>query len=91
MQGIKYRLTRSVFGRPPSPARKFSQAGILLDPNDKLEEETLRGYSPDHFYPVKIGDVFRSRYQVVGKLGYGGHSTVWLCRDLHPSDIQSED
>ncbi|KAB8256306.1 kinase-like domain-containing protein [Aspergillus pseudonomiae] len=47
-----------------------------------LEEETLRWYSPDLFYPVKIGDVFRSRYQVVGILGYGGYSTVWLCRDL---------
>ncbi|KAJ5900246.1 protein kinase [Penicillium subrubescens] len=82
MQRLTHRLKQSIFGRPPSPARKFSHAGILLDSNDKLEEEKLRGYTPEHFYPVNIGDVFRSRYQVVGKLGYGGHSTVWLCRDL---------
>jgi hypothetical protein len=47
-----------------------------------VEEEKLAWYSHDHFYPVKIGDVFHSKYQVVGKLGYGGYSTVWLCRDL---------
>jgi len=82
MQRLTHRLKQSIFRRPPSPPRKFSQTGILLDPNNKLEEEKLRGYSPEHFYPVKIGDVYRSRYQVVGKLGYGGHSTVWLCRDL---------
>ncbi|PIG85343.1 serine/threonine protein kinase [Aspergillus arachidicola] len=82
MQCPIYPVRQSIFGPPPSPARKFSQAGILLDPNDKLEEEQLPGYSPDDFYPVKIGDVFRSRYQVAGKLAFGGHSTVWLCRDL---------
>ncbi|PIL32639.1 hypothetical protein GSI_05343 [Ganoderma sinense ZZ0214-1] len=27
-------------------------------------------------------DVLHSRYQVVGKLGNGAYSTVWLCRDL---------
>ncbi|RAH40949.1 kinase-like protein [Aspergillus brunneoviolaceus CBS 621.78] len=25
-------------------------------------------------------------YQVIGKLGYGGYSTVWLCRDLQMHD-----
>lgn len=49
---------------------------------DKMEEEKLAWYSKDNFFPVKIGDVFHSKYQVVGKLGYGGYSTVWLCRDL---------
>ncbi|KAE8408655.1 protein kinase [Aspergillus pseudonomiae] len=82
MQSLPLRLAQAIFGRPPSPSRKFSQAGIILDPNQKLEEENLREYWPHQFYPVKIGDVFTSRYQVIGKLGYGGHSTVWLCRDL---------
>ncbi|KAL3462503.1 protein kinase [Aspergillus heterothallicus] len=82
MHRLTQRLKRYILGRGPSPVRKFSSPTILLDPNNKLEEENLRGYSPEHFYPVRIGDVFRSKYQVVGKLGYGGHSTVWLCRDL---------
>ncbi|KAJ5577537.1 protein kinase [Penicillium hispanicum] len=76
------RLTKSLFKRPPSPARQFSQRSTSFDPNEKIEEETLQWYSPDRFYPVKIGEVFRSRYQIIGKLGFGGYSTVWLCRDL---------
>lgn len=31
--------------------------------------------------PIMIGDVIKSRYEIVGKLGYGGFSTVWLARD----------
>lgn len=34
------------------------------------------------FYPVKLGDVFNARYQVLSKLGFGANSTVWFCRDL---------
>lgn len=79
MQRLTHRLKQSTFGQPPLLVRKFSSPGIL---HAQLEEEKLRGYSPDYFYPVRIGDVLRSRYQVVEKLGYGGHSTVWLCRDL---------
>ncbi|KAI7554690.1 hypothetical protein KC331_g371 [Hortaea werneckii] len=30
----------------------------------------------------RIGELLNSRYQIIGKLGYGGHSTAWLCRDL---------
>lgn len=47
-----------------------------------LEEETLDFYSPDQFYPVAVGEVLNSSYKVVGKLGYGAQSTVWLCRDV---------
>ena len=39
-------------------------------------------YKPGLFYPVRIGEVFKSRYQVLGKIGYGSRSTAWLCRDL---------
>jgi hypothetical protein len=81
MQRLTLRQKQSIFKRSPYPARKVSQAGILLDSDEKTEEEKLRGYSPENFYPVKIGEVFRSRYRG-WKLGYGGHSTAWLCRDL---------
>lgn len=74
---------RTLLQRPASPVRDFTQSNFtLLDSTEKLEEETLSWYTPDSFYPVKIGEVFQSRYQVIGKLGYGGYSTVWLCRDL---------
>ncbi|PLB50864.1 kinase-like protein, partial [Aspergillus steynii IBT 23096] len=53
-----------------------------LDTSLLVEEESIPTYKPELFYPAHIGDVFNHRYQVVGKLGYGSSSTVWLCRDL---------
>ncbi|KAL2256675.1 hypothetical protein VTK26DRAFT_1319 [Humicola hyalothermophila] len=47
-----------------------------------VEEEMFDWYNPDNWYPVKIGDVYESRYQVLLKLGFGSVSTAWLCRDL---------
>lgn len=49
--------------------------------HEKVEEEELIHYNPEHFYPVKIGEVFDSRHRVVAKLGFGTSSTIWLCRD----------
>ena len=57
-----------------------------------VDEETLPHYDPEQFYPVHIGDLFKDRYQVAGKLGYGAYSTSWLCRDLRcVTSIHSRD
>jgi serine/threonine protein kinase len=69
--------------RPPSPPRIFSNLNFRrISPAEKVEEETFPDYLAARYYPVRIGEVFVSRYQVVGKLGYGVFSTVWLARDL---------
>ncbi|KAF2243251.1 kinase-like protein [Trematosphaeria pertusa] len=52
------------------------------DPGQPLEEERLPWYNPDQFYPVRIGEILDSSYKVLGKLGYGAYSTVWLCRNI---------
>lgn len=71
------------FLRGPSPPRLFPTTGFdAIDNSYRIEEETWEWYTPDEFYPVRIGQVFKSKYQVVGKLGYGAYATVWLCRDL---------
>ncbi|CRG91820.1 hypothetical protein PISL3812_08874 [Talaromyces islandicus] len=49
---------------------------------EKIEEETIAINRPEDYYPVYIGEVIKSRYQIVAKQGYGVGSTVWLCRDL---------
>jgi serine/threonine-protein kinase SRPK3 len=68
---------------PYSSPRKFPTSGFAaLDATKKIEEENVPSYVPEDYYPVQIGEVFRSRYQVVTKLGFGVNSTVWLCRDL---------
>ncbi|KAK1772447.1 Serine/threonine-protein kinase [Phialemonium atrogriseum] len=78
-----FRWASSVSRRAPSPARTFSSLRCqLLPESQKIEEETLPDYLAERFYPVHIGEVLASRYQVVGKLGYGTTSTVWLARDL---------
>ncbi|KAI1837659.1 hypothetical protein DTO006G1_3137 [Penicillium roqueforti] len=51
--------------------------------NDNIEEGT-QVYRPGGFHPVYINDVFKDRYKVLNKIGYGVYSTVWLVRDLQP-------
>lgn len=67
----------------PLLPRTFPTSGFkTIEPSIKVEEESLSFYDPRLFYPVRLGEVFQERYQVVAKLGYGGHSTIWLCHDL---------
>ena len=53
-----------------------------IDHSYVVEEESVFGYNPKHYYPVKLGEILHERYKVITKLGYGSASTVWLCRDL---------
>ncbi|XP_067855197.1 SRSF protein kinase 3-like isoform X2 [Heptranchias perlo] len=45
-------------------------------------QEDPAEYCTGGYHPVKLGDIFNGRYQVVRKLGWGYYSTVWLCWDL---------
>lgn len=61
----------------------FPTSGFdLIDPSIEMEEETMFGYNPDNYYPVKQGEILNNRYQIIGKIGYGTTSTVWLAKDL---------
>ncbi|MCJ1373452.1 hypothetical protein MMC20_004680 [Loxospora ochrophaea] len=46
-----------------------------------IEEQTLSLYHQKRYYPVKIGDFFKSQYRIIAKLSYGAYSTVWLAWD----------
>ena len=50
--------------------------------SDEEEQEDPKDYRKGGYHPVKIGDYFNGRYNVVRKLGWGHFSTVWLCWDL---------
>ncbi|KZF26273.1 kinase-like protein [Xylona heveae TC161] len=54
----------------------------ILDPATKIEEERMPAYEQSLFYPVKLGDVFCAKYQIISKLGFGANATIWFCRDL---------
>jgi serine/threonine-protein kinase SRPK3 len=47
-----------------------------------VEEETIPDYVASRYYPMRIGEIFQDRYQVVSKLGFGASSTAWLARDM---------
>lgn len=67
----------------PAQPKNFSKTPFpVIESCQPIEEEKLPFYEHEQYYPVDVGEVFNSRYQVVGKLGYGAYSTVWLCHDL---------
>lgn len=54
------------------------------DPSDfnaNDQEEGIAKYRPGGFHPVRFGEVYGSKYEVLRKLGYGQYSTVWLVRN----------
>ena len=71
------RLGHSV-AKPRLPNPSFER----IDSSYVVEEETLSAYQSRHYYPIRLGDVLDDRYKVIGKLGFGSASTVWLCRDV---------
>jgi hypothetical protein len=69
--------------KAPSPPLRFPTTGFdLISDVEPLEEELFDDFRRGPYYPVNIGDVLASKYRVVGKLGYGILSTVWLARNL---------
>ncbi|CAG8139920.1 unnamed protein product [Penicillium salamii] len=70
------------FFRPPWPVIVFPHTGFDVIEEPLVEEEGMDGFSSGDYCPMVIGDVLDSRYQVVGKLGFGVSSTVWLARDM---------
>ncbi|KAJ5723211.1 hypothetical protein N7488_001246 [Penicillium malachiteum] len=69
--------------KPPSLPIIFPTGGFkTVPPSAVLEEERFEQFKLGRDYPANIGEVLTSRYQVVGKLGFGTTSTVWLARDL---------
>lgn len=61
--------TKSVVKRAPSPPRQYPNVKFpLINPPGKVEEKK---FGIERYYPARIGDVLSSRYQVVGKLGFG--------------------
>ncbi|KAE8329158.1 kinase-like protein [Aspergillus sergii] len=69
--------------KPLGEARSFPTTGFkTIETDQSVEEEELPDYRADRFYPVRLGEIFQKRYEVVAKLGFGTSSTTWLSRDL---------
>ena len=67
----------------PSHISRISRfQSTKINASELFEEERLPWYSHDQFYPARPGEILDSSFKVIGKLGYGAYSTVWLCRDI---------
>lgn len=75
-----WRLMGGSVKEPGPQLLKFSSVGFELLPLDmKVDEEA---YDLSRYYPTRIGDIIEDKYQIVGKLGFGMGSTVWLANDF---------
>ncbi|TVY45143.1 Serine/threonine-protein kinase [Lachnellula subtilissima] len=77
-----FQAARNLVRKPLKPLRFPTARYEFVNQNILLEEEKFDDFKKGIYYPVNIGDVFASKYQVVEKLGFGVSSTVWLARDL---------
>ena len=78
-----WHLAKGLLKEPDSQLLRFSNSNFKSLPTDqKVEEEAYDNFSRGRYYHVQIGDIIHKKYQVVGKLGYGLGSTVWLANDI---------
>ncbi|KAJ5091833.1 hypothetical protein NUU61_006703 [Penicillium alfredii] len=69
--------------RALSPPIRFPNHSLRRNcVSEILEEERFENFRKGCYYPVETGQVFYSKYQVVGKLGFGVTCTAWLVLDL---------
>ncbi|TQB68065.1 hypothetical protein MPDQ_004055 [Monascus purpureus] len=68
MASILRALTNNI-RRTRLSSRERSTVAHILPTETPIEEETLPHYKAAHYYPVRIGDVYHTRYEVAGKLG----------------------
>jgi hypothetical protein len=80
--GPFYQLRRLIGQPAPAPFSAATSGFEIVDDSVVLEEERFDRFLNGLYYPVKIGDVLDDRYTIIGKLGYGLNSTVWLAGDL---------
>ncbi|KAF2671770.1 CMGC protein kinase [Microthyrium microscopicum] len=85
-----FKYARSLVQKRPLTPLQFPATGFqLINDHEIIEEEQFEEFKAGRYYPVNIGDIFHTRYQVVGKLGFGLTSTVWLARDLVGHDFKT--
>lgn len=81
LAGSLRRFTRPRFLQVPLTFCQPNHGYHAMAVGEAIEEQSLPRYHERHYYPVKIGEVFKDQYRVIAKLGYGAYSTVRLAWD----------
>ena len=78
-----WQLAKGLVKEPDPQLLLFSNSNFKTLPADQeIQEESHDAISKGRYYPVRIGDIIGKRYQIVGKLGFGVGSTVWLANEF---------
>lgn len=78
-----WHLAKGLLKGPGSQLVRFNNSNFRTLPSDQMiEEEAHDAISKSRYYPMRVGDIIENKYQVVGKLGYGLGSTVWLANEF---------
>ena len=78
-----WQLAKGLVKEPDPEFFDFSNSNFKTLPADQeIEEEAHDAISKGRYYPVRIGDIVGNKYQIVGKLGFGVGSTVWLANEF---------
>lgn len=64
----------------PYANRKIQTNGLMIQ-RIPWGLERVFDYEAGGHHPVHLNDILHERYKVIHKLGHGGYSIVWLCRD----------
>ncbi|XP_015774598.1 PREDICTED: SRSF protein kinase 1-like [Acropora digitifera] len=92
MQARKKRYKAAKARMKPDDSKTKPKSGSVSSFNDEdyevgensddEEQEDPGDYVKGGYHPVRLGDLYNSRYSVIRKLGWGHFSTVWLAWDL---------
>ena len=78
-----WNAAKGLMVEPGPQLLRFSKSNFKTLPLDqKIEEEAHDSILKGRCHAVRIGGIIENKYQVVGNLGYGLRSTVWLASEF---------
>lgn len=65
-----------------------SGGSMSSSPHSSSSSEDSRDYKKGGYHPVDLFELYNDKYRVLGKLGSGAFSTVWLCANIKSTPME---
>jgi len=65
-----------------------SGGSMSSSPHTSSSSEDSRDYKKGGYHPVDLFELYNDKYRVLGKLGSGAFSTVWLCANIKSDPME---